>query len=198
MPHVSNRSQEIPLSPFRKLIPFADQAKARGVHVYHLNIGQPDIETPARALQKVRDIELNILAYSPAIGNKSYREKLLTYYAQFDMQLNADEVIVTTGASEAIRFLFLSCFDPGDEVIIPEPFYANYNGFAQMYDVKIKPIACHIESGFALPDIKGFEAAITDKTKGIFITNPSNPTGALYGQSKLEEWEDWHKQKGFS
>lgn len=187
MPTVSKRCQDVPLSPFRKLVPFADQAKARGTKVYHLNIGQPDIETPAAALQKVKDTDMKILAYSPAIGIASYRKKLVNYYQKFNIDVNADQILVTTGASEAIQFIFLSCLDNGDEVIIPEPFYANYNGFAQMSGVKIKPISCHLETGFALPDVKAFESVITENTKAIFITNPNNPTGCFYPEKVLRE-----------
>lgn len=187
MPTVSNRCQNVPLSPFRKLVPFADQAKARGTKVYHLNIGQPDIETPAAALQKVRETAMKILAYSPAIGFASYRKKLVNYYKKFHIEVNAEQVLVTTGASEAIQFAFLSCLDEHDEVIIPEPFYANYNGFAQMSSVNIRPITCELETGFALPDVKAFESMITPRTKAIFITNPNNPTGCLYPEKVLRE-----------
>ena len=187
MPTVSKRCQNVPLSPFRKLVPFADQAKARGTKVYHLNIGQPDIETPAAALQKVKETNMKILAYSPAIGIASYREKLVHYYEKFHIDVSADQILVTTGASEAIQFIFLSCLDEHDEVIIPEPFYANYNGFAQMSGVDIKPITCNIENGFALPSVKDFEAKITEKTRAIFITNPNNPTGCLYPEEVLRE-----------
>lgn len=187
MPTVSKRCLNVPLSPFRKLVPFADQAKARGTKVYHLNIGQPDIETPAAALQKVRNSDMTILAYSPATGIASYREKLVQYYRKFEIDVNAEQIIVTTGASEAIQFIFLSCLDEADEVIIPEPFYANYNGFAQMSGVKIKPITCDLESGFALPDVRAFESVINENTRAIFITNPNNPTGCLYPENVLKE-----------
>lgn len=187
MPTVSKRCQNVPLSPFRKLVPFADQAKARGTKVYHLNIGQPDIETPAAALRKVRESDMKILAYSPAVGISSYRNKLVQYYRNFNIDVTADQVLVTTGASEAIQFAFLSCLDDGDEVIIPEPFYANYNGFAQMSGVCIKPITCHLNTGFALPDVNAFESVITPKTKAIFITNPNNPTGCFYPEKVLKE-----------
>jgi aspartate aminotransferase len=187
MPRISQRGLEVPLSPFRKLVPFADRAKAQGKHVYHLNIGQPDIETPSSALEKVRAANLKVLAYSPAIGLTSYREKLVGYYKSYDIDIDIDHVMVTTGASEAIQFVMLSCLNPGDEVIIPEPFYANYNGFAQIAGIVIKPITCYIEDGFALPDVADFEAQITPKTKAIFITNPNNPTGCYYPEAVLRE-----------
>ncbi|MBV6654052.1 MAG: pyridoxal phosphate-dependent aminotransferase, partial [Mameliella sp.] len=186
MPSISNRGKSVPLSPFRKLVPFADKAKATGKHVYHLNIGQPDIETPLYALQQVRENELRVLAYSPAVGQLSYRKKLVEYYHKFDIELVPEDIIVTTGGSEAIQFAMWSCFDIGDEVIVPEPFYANYNGFAQIGSLNIKPITCHIEDGFALPPVDAFEAVITPKTRGIFITNPNNPTGCFYSRDDLE------------
>ncbi len=187
MPSPSTRSQHVPPSPFRLLMPYAAQAKARGIKVYHLNIGQPDLETPAEAMQKVRETDLRILAYSPDEGNESYREKLVNYYRRFGISVTSDQIIVTTGASEAIQFVFLSCFDEGDEVIIPEPFYANYNGFAQMYGVVIRPITCRIETGFALPDIAAFESMITPRTRAIMINNPTNPTGSFYPEHVLRE-----------
>jgi aspartate aminotransferase len=168
------------------LIPIADAAKARGVHVYHLNIGQPDIPTPARALQKMRETSLEILAYSAAEGNLSYRQALVDYYARFDLALEARDIVVTTGGSEAILFLMLACLDPGDEVIIPEPFYANYNGFAHIADVRVIPITCQIEDGFALPPPEAFAEKITPRTKAILITNPNNPTGCRYSDNALE------------
>ena len=187
MPTISKRGHEVPLSPFRKLVPVANRAKAQGKNVYHLNIGQPDIETPASALEKVRATDLKILAYSPAIGSTSYREKLVAYYKSYNIDIDIDHLIVTTGASEAIQFLMLSCLNPGEEMIIPEPFYANYNGFAQIADTRIRPITCHIEDGFALPDVADFEKQITKNTKAIFITNPNNPTGCYYPESVLRE-----------
>lgn len=187
MPSISKRGEQVPMSPFRKLVPYADRAKGAGKHVYHLNIGQPDIETPLYALQQVRENQLRILAYSPAVGQLSYRRKMAAYYRNFGIELGPDQIIVTTGGSEAIQFAMLSCFDPGDEVIVPEPFYANYNGFAQIGNVRIQPITCHIEDGFALPPIEAFEAVITEKTKGIFITNPNNPTGCFYSREDLDQ-----------
>lgn len=173
------------MSPFRKLVPFADQAKARGKHVYHLNIGQPDIETPAYAMEQVRANQQKILAYSPAVGQLSYRIKLAAYYRGFGVELSPEHFIVTTGASEAIQFALLSCLDAGEELIVPEPFYANYNGFAQIGNIRIQPITCHIDDGFALPEIEAFEALVGPKTRGIFITNPNNPTGSFYSKEKL-------------
>ncbi|MCB0631727.1 MAG: pyridoxal phosphate-dependent aminotransferase [Saprospiraceae bacterium] len=187
MPSVSKRGEQTPLSPFRKLIPIADRVKAAGKKVYHLNIGQPDIETPAAALAAVRATNMKVLAYSPAEGNASYREKLVHYYHRFHVDLKAENIMITTGGSEAIQFMFLSCLDAGDEVIIPEPFYANYNGFAHIGDIRIKPITSSIETGFALPDKEAFESVIGPKTKAIFITNPNNPTGCFYPQEALEE-----------
>lgn len=187
MPSISSRGRNVPMSPFRKLVPFADKAKEAGKHVYHLNIGQPDIETPLYALKQVRENQLKVLAYSPAVGQLSYRKKLVEYYQKFDVSLTPDDIIVTTGGSEAIQFAMLSCFDIGDEVIVPEPFYANYNGFAQIGSLNIRPITCHIEDGFALPPVEAFEAVITDKTRGIFITNPNNPTGCFYSREDLAQ-----------
>ncbi|MCB0569403.1 MAG: pyridoxal phosphate-dependent aminotransferase [Phaeodactylibacter sp.] len=186
MPSISKRGGKVPMSPFRKLIPFADKAKAAGKHVYHLNIGQPDIETPAYALQKVRETTFKILEYSPAEGIASYRRKLADYYRKFGIEAQANEIIVTTGASEAILFAMLACLDPGDEVIVPEPFYANYNGFAQIADVHIRPITSYIDTGFALPDVEAFESVIGPRTRAILITNPSNPTGTFYSREVLE------------
>lgn len=175
------------MSPFRKLIPIADRVKAAGKKVYHLNIGQPDIETPAAALAAVRAAEMKVLAYSPAEGNASYRSKLVHYYEKFDVDLRAENIMITTGGSEAIQFMFLSCLDAGDEVIIPEPFYANYNGFAHIGDIRIKPITSSIDTGFALPDTDAFEAVIGPRTRAIFITNPNNPTGCFYPKESLEK-----------
>lgn len=186
MPSVSRRGEHTPLSPFRKLIPIADRVKAQGKHVYHLNIGQPDIETPATALAALRATDIKILAYSPAEGMASYRQKLVGYYRQFGIDLDPDDIMVTTGGSEAIQFVLLSCLDAGDEIIVPEPFYANYNGFAHIAAVNIRPITSTIETGFALPDPAAFEAVIGPRTRGIMITNPNNPTGCFYSRSSLE------------
>ena len=196
MPSISKRGENVPMSPFRKLIPFADKAKEMGKHVYHLNIGQPDIETPAYALQQVRATNMKVLEYSPAVGLASYRKKLTEYYRKLDIEVSADEIIVTTGASEAIQFAFLACLDHQDEVIVPEPFYANYNGFAQIADVRIRPVTCHIEDGFTLPDTAAFERMITSDTKGIFITNPNNPTGCFYSKESMESLAELCRKYG--
>jgi aspartate aminotransferase len=187
MPSISLRGQHVYASPIRKLAPFADAAKARGRKVYHLNIGQPDILTPVAATQHVRDTQIDIVAYTPSKGIQSYRDKLPRYYQKFDIDLSPEEIIVTSGASEGIILTFLACLNEGEEVIIPEPFYANYNGFAQMANVTVLPITSTIDTGFALPPISSFEAVITSKTKAIFLCNPNNPTGCLYGKEELEE-----------
>ena len=186
MPRLSSRGHEVPFSPFRKLIPYADKAKAAGKHVYHLNIGQPDILTPQYAIEKVNKLEKKIIAYCPSVGLLSYRQKLVTYYKKFNIEVNPDEIVVTCGASEALTFIFQACMEAGDEVIVPEPFYANYLGFAHSSAVKIKPIPSYIEDGFSLPSIETFEAHITPKTKAILITNPNNPTGAVYPSGTLK------------
>jgi len=183
---ISQRGQQMPPSPIRKLVPYAEAAKKRGVKVYHLNIGQPDIETPAPILDAVRHFDFKVLEYSHSAGNESYRKKLVSYYRKAAIDINSSEIIVTTGGSEAILFGFMSCLDPGDEVIIPEPFYANYNGFAVAAGVKVKPITSYIENGFALPAMEEFEKAITARTKAILICNPNNPTGYLYSKSEME------------
>ena len=176
----------MPASPIRKLVPYAEAAKKRGTKVYHLNIGQPDIETPESCLDAVRNANLKVLAYSHSAGNESYRKKLVQYYAKNHIEVTENEIIVTTGGSEAILFGFMACLDVGDEVIVPEPFYANYNGFAIMADVSVVPIASKIETGFALPPIEDFEKAITPKTKAIVVCNPNNPTGYLYSAAEME------------
>lgn len=183
---ISKRGFEMPASPIRKLVPYAEAAKKRGVKVYHLNIGQPDIETPAAILDAVRHCNIKVLEYSHSAGNESYRKKLVQYYAKNNIEITSDQVIITTGGSEAILFGFMACLDAGDEVIIPEPFYANYNGFAIQADVVVKPISSNIESGFALPPIEEFEKAITAKTKAIVVCNPNNPTGYLYSAAEME------------
>jgi aspartate aminotransferase len=176
----------MPASPIRKLVPYAEAAKKRGTKVYHLNIGQPDIETPPSALDAVRNFHFKVLEYSHSAGNESYRRKLVKYYTSKGIDINYHQIIITTGGSEAILFGFLGCLDPGDEVIIPEPFYANYNGFAVEAGVKVVPVTSYIETGFSLPSAEAFEKAVTKKTRAIMICNPNNPTGYLYS---LEEWE---------
>ena len=183
---ISNRGHEMPASPIRKLVPFAEAAKKRGIKVFHLNIGQPDIETPKVCIDAVKNCDVHILAYSHSAGNESYRQKLVQYYAKNNIDITAEEIIVTTGGSEAILFGFMACLDAGDEVIIPEPFYANYNGFAVQADVKVVPISSSIETGFALPPIEDFEKAITSKTRAIVVCNPNNPTGYLYSAAEME------------
>lgn len=180
----------MPASPIRKLVPFADAAKQRGVKVFHLNIGQPDIETPKLILDAVRHSDFKILEYSHSAGNESYRKKLVEYYSHVGVNVNHNQIIVTTGGSEAILFAFMACLDAGDEVIIPEPFYANYNGFAVEAGVKVVPITASIEDGFALPPISEFEKAITPRTKAIIICNPNNPTGYLYSREEMEVLKD--------
>jgi aspartate aminotransferase len=183
---VSHRGKIMPASPIRKLVPYAEKAKEKGIKIYHLNIGQPDIETPPETLAAVRNSDFKILEYSHSAGNESYRKKLVEYYDRAHIKLTHEEIIVTTAGSEAILFGFLSCLDVGDEIIVPEPFYANYNGFAVAAGVVIKPITSRIETGFALPPVEEFEKLITPKTKGILICNPNNPTGYLYSREELE------------
>lgn len=183
---ISHRGQHMPASPIRKLVPFAEAAKKRGIRVYHLNIGQPDIETPKPILDAVRHADFKVLEYSHSAGNESYRRKLVEYYRRVGINIDHTQIIITTGGSEAILFGFMSCLDPGDEVVIPEPFYANYNGFAVAAGIVVKPITSSIESGFALPPIEEFEKVITPRTKGIVICNPNNPTGYLYSREEME------------
>lgn len=190
MPNISHRGEEMPPSPIRKLVPFAEAAKKRGVKVYHLNIGQPDIETPPVILDAVRHFDFKVLEYSHSAGNESYRQKLTEYYARFGIKVNYSDIIITTGGSEAIRFAMLGCLNPGDEIIIPEPFYANYNGFAKEADVSIRPVTSYIEQAFSLPSPEDFEKLITPKTKAILICNPNNPTGYLYSKEELEVLKD--------
>ncbi|SDS50943.1 aspartate aminotransferase [Mucilaginibacter mallensis] len=186
MPMISHKGERMPASPIRKLTPFADKAKQDGKKVYHLNIGQPDIETPAGMLNAIKGIDFKVWAYTPSEGTLTYREKLTTYYNKLGYNIAADDILVTTGGSEAITIAMMTCLDSGDEVIIPEPFYANYNGFASQSDIVVKPILSHIENGFALPPISEFEKLITPKTKAIFICSPNNPTGYLYSKEELE------------
>jgi aspartate aminotransferase len=186
MPKISHKGEMMPPSPIRKLVPYSDAAKQRGIKVYHLNIGQPDIETPQEALKKMQNTDIKVVEYSHSAGILSFRKKLVEYYELFNINITADEIIVTCGGSEAILFAFNACLDAGDEVIIPEPFYANYNGFAVSSGVVVKPIVSTINTGFALPSIEEFEKVITPKTKGIMICNPNNPTGYLYSKEELE------------
>jgi aspartate aminotransferase len=183
---VSNRGLQMPASPIRKLVPYAEAAKRKGIKVYHLNIGQPDIETPKACLDAVRHSDFKVLEYSHSAGNESYRRKLVAYYKKVGIDVTHEQIIITTGGSEAIIFGFMGCLDTGDEVIIPEPFYANYNGFAVEAGVIVKPITSSIETGFALPPIEDLEKAITPKTKAIVICNPNNPTGYLYSAAEMK------------
>ncbi len=183
---ISNRGIQMPASPIRKLVPYAEAAKKRGTKVFHLNIGQPDIETPPQCLDAVRNSDFKVLEYSHSAGNESYRKKLVQYYKTVGIDVTHEQIIITTGGSEAIIFGFMACMDAGDEVIIPEPFYANYNGFAVEAGVTVKPIMSSIETGFALPPIEEFEKAITPRTRGIVICNPNNPTGYLYSAAEME------------
>ena len=187
MPKISDKGVQMPASPIRKLTPFADKAKEKGVQVYHLNIGQPDIETPKGMLDAVKNIDFDVWAYTPSEGTLTYRKKLTEYYNNLGYNITPENILVTVGGSEAITIAIQTCVNEGDEIIIPEPFYANYNGFACMSNVVVKPILSHIENGFALPPITEFEKLITDKTKAIIICNPNNPTGYLYSEGELNE-----------
>lgn len=187
MPKISQKAVEMPASPIRKLVPYADKAKKLGKIVYHLNIGQPDIETPEVALNAIRNFDHKVLEYSHSAGFESYRNNLALYYQKTGIPVNADDIIITTGGSEALIFGFMTTCDPGDEVIIPEPFYANYNGFATTAGLKVVPVGSSIESGFALPPVEEFEKKITSKTRAIVICNPGNPTGYLYTKEELEQ-----------
>ncbi|GAC1400212.1 MAG: pyridoxal phosphate-dependent aminotransferase [Sediminibacterium sp.] len=184
---ISHRGQIMPASPIRKLVPYAEAAKAKGIKVHHLNIGQPDIETPKLMLDAVRHSDLKILEYSHSAGNESYRRKLVGYYKSVGIEVDHTQIIITTGGSEAIQFGFMACLDAGDEVIIPEPFYANYNGFAVAAGIKVVPVTSHIENGFALPPIEEFEKKITPRTKAIVICSPNNPTGYVYSDSEMQQ-----------
>jgi len=190
MPSISLRGESMPASPIRKLVPFAEEAKKRGTRVYHLNIGQPDIETPKLVMDAVRNADIKVIEYSHSAGNESYRRKLVEYYKSVGVEVNHNQIIVTTGGSEAILFGFMACLDPGDEVIVPEPFYANYNGFAVAAGVKVVPVTSRIETGYALPPIADFEKLITSRTKAIVICNPNNPTGYLYSRGELESLKE--------
>ena len=186
MPYISNKGTKMPESPIRKLVPFAEGAKKKGKTVFHLNIGQPDIESPKLALDAIHNFKNNVVEYSHSAGFESYRKGLATYYQKLGIKIDYNDVMVTTGGSEALLFSLNSCLDNGDEIIIPEPFYANYNGFSISAGVKVKPISTSIYDGFALPAIEEFEKLITPKTKAILICNPGNPTGYLYSKEELE------------
>ena len=190
MPIISNRGTEMPASPIRRLTPYAEAAKNKGVKVYHLNIGQPDIKTPEVAIKAMHQLDMDIIGYRPSDGNESYRKKLSAYYQGIGIDVSSDQVMVTTGGSEAISLSFLSCMDMGDEVIVPEPFYANYYGFASSTGIKVIPLTSDIDDGFALPSFSEIEKLITPRTKAIFICNPNNPTGYLYTLEELEKWKE--------
>jgi aspartate aminotransferase len=185
MPSISEKGKLMPASPIRKLVPYSEEAKRKGRKVYHLNIGQPDIPTPEVALNALRNINLKVIEYSHSAGNESYRRKLATYYQKIGINIDHTEMLITTGGSEAILFALMSCVNPGEEVITPEPFYANYNGFATTAGIKIVPVTSYIKNDFALPPIKEIERKITPKTKGIIVCNPNNPTGYLYSKEEL-------------
>ena len=187
MPTISKKGVKMPESPIRKLVPFAEKAKKRGVEVFHLNIGQPDIKTPTKALDAVKNNELQILAYAPSEGSEQFRDKLVNYYKKHHIEVDSDNIVVTTGGSEALMFTIGSIADPGDEIIIPEPFYANYNGFSTASGVKVVPVTSKIEDNFSLPKIEEFEKLITKKTKAILICNPGNPTGYLYSKEEIQK-----------
>ena len=194
MPQISQRGTLMPASPIRKLVPLADDAKARGVHVYHLNIGQPDLPTPQAAIDAIRNIDRKVLEYSPSQGYRSYREKLVDYYAKYNINLTADDIIITTGGSEAVLFSFLACLNPGDEIIMPDPFYANYQAFAISAGAVIRTIPTTIEEGFCLPKVERFEELINERTKAIMICNPNNPTGYLYTRREMNQIRDLVKK----
>jgi aspartate aminotransferase len=189
MPKISNRGIQMPSSPIRKLVPFAEQAKSEGAHVYHLNIGQPDINTPEIALAAVKNNNISILAYSRSEGSDQYRSKLADYYKANQIEVEANDIIVTTGGSEALQFVLGSIMDQEDEIIIPEPFYANYNGFSTAQGINVIPVVSKIENNFALPPISEFEKLITSKTKAVLICNPGNPTGYLYSKEEINQLE---------
>ena len=190
MPSISQRGQIMPASPIRKLVPLSNAAKARGVKVYHLNIGQPDLPSPQEGLEALKHIDRTTLEYSPSEGLLSLRQKLATYYKRFNIDVDVDDIIVTTGGSEAVLFAFMACLDPGDEIIVPEPAYANYMAFAISAGAKIVTVPSSIDEGFALPPVEKFEALITPRTKGILICNPNNPTGYLYTQKEMNQIRD--------
>ena len=194
MPKLSERSMKMPASPIRKLAPFAAEAKKRGIKVYHLNIGQPDIHTPEEGLEAIKHVDRKVLEYSPSQGIPSYVEKLVGYYKRYDIDLSVDDIIVTRGGSEAVQMAFMVCLNPGDEVIIPEPAYANYMGFACETGAVVRTITTHIEDGFALPPVEEFEKVINERTRAIMICNPNNPTGTLYSREELMRLRDLVKK----
>ncbi len=194
MPEISERAELMPSSPIRKLFPLAEAAMNRGVKIYKLNIGQPDIETPEVGLDALRHIDRRVLEYSPSDGFRSFREKLVGYYDQYQIKVSADDIIITTGGSEAVLFAFLACLNPGDEIIVPEPAYANYMAFAISAGATIRPVVSTIEEGFALPHINEIEKLITPRTKGILICNPNNPSGYLYTRSEMNQIRDLVKK----
>ena len=194
MPKISIRGTEMPASPIRKLAPLADAAKQRGVHVFHLNIGQPDLPTPQVAIDAIRNIDRKVLEYSPSAGYRSYREKLVGYYEKYNIHLTADDIIITSGGSEAVLFSFMACLNPGDEIIVPEPAYANYMAFAISAGAKIRTIATTIEEGFSLPKVEKFEELINERTRAILICNPNNPTGYLYTRREMNQIRDLVKK----
>ena len=194
MPLISERGNTMPESPIRKLVPYAEKAKQRGIKVFHLNIGQPDIPTPEVAINAIRSINLKVLEYSHSAGNESYRRKLAGYYQKVGIQVDHTQILITTGGSEAVLFALMSCVNPGEEVITPEPFYANYNGFATSAGINIIPVTSYISDDFALPPVREIEKKITSKTKGIIICNPNNPTGYLYSKRELLQIRDLVKK----
>lgn len=194
MPTISHRGEIMPASPIRKLVPLANAAKARGVKVYHLNIGQPDVPTPPEAFEALKHIDRKVLEYSPSEGLLSLRKKLEQYYHKFNINVDVDDIIVTTGGSEAVLFAFMACLDPGDEIIVPEPAYANYMAFAISAGAKIVTVPSSIDDGFSLPPVEKFEELITPRTKGILICNPNNPTGYLYTRREMEQIRDLVKK----
>lgn len=196
MLNISQRGIDMPSSPIRKLTPLANAAKERGVKVYHLNIGQPDLPTPQKALDALKNVDRSVLEYSPSQGFLSLREKLVKYYSKFNIRLTPDDIIVTSGGSEAVLFAFLACLNPGDEIIVPEPAYANYMAFAVSAGAVIKTVTATIDTGFALPPVEKFEKLITERTKAILICNPNNPTGYLYSRAEMNQLRDIVKKHG--
>ncbi|MDE6711155.1 MAG: aminotransferase class I/II-fold pyridoxal phosphate-dependent enzyme, partial [Alistipes sp.] len=194
MPEISQRAELMPASPIRKLVPLAEAARARGVRIYHLNIGQPDLPSPQVGLDALKKIDRTILEYSPSDGYRTLREKLAGYYEQYQIKLSPDDIIITTGGSEAVLFAFMSCLNPGDEIIVPEPAYANYMAFAISAGATIRPVVSTIEQGFALPDVAEFEKLINPRTRGILICNPNNPTGYLYSRREMNRIRDLVKK----